>query len=355
MKHPVAIAFALLAGSGLLQGCQKQPAPVKASAPVDVAASPEERAIQRRAAEALLWAMPAVNSELMLEAARKLGVGDNEIVYWPRPVDWKNQTLTPNPDAIYFMVFFNTREVGPVVIEVPPADGPNSFTGNIDDIWQMALEDAGPSGADQGKGGKYLVLPPDYQQKPPTGYIALPSYTYGGYALMRSTLATHDEADVAQATEYAKRLKVYPLRDAANPPQTKMTDASEQVFDATIPYDIRFFESLDRIIQAEPWLERDKVMIDVLRTLGIEQGKPFSPDERTKAALEAGAREAHEWLDQKVDSMFAPFWDGARWAVPARPELVEVASTKGYADPNRYPIDERAEPFESRCDRMTPL
>ena len=24
----------------------------------------------------------------------------NQIVYWSRPVDWKNQTLTPNPDAM---------------------------------------------------------------------------------------------------------------------------------------------------------------------------------------------------------------------------------------------------------------
>ena len=30
------------------------------------------------------------------------------------------------------------------------------------------------------------------------------------------------------------------------------------LFDSTIPYDIRFFQSLDRFVQAEPWLTRDK-------------------------------------------------------------------------------------------------
>jgi monoamine oxidase len=40
-----------------------------------------------------------------------------------------------------------------------------------------------------------------------------------------------------------------------------------------------------RIVQTEPWLERDKAMIDTLRSLGIEKGKPFSPDEQTIRVL----------------------------------------------------------------------
>jgi hypothetical protein len=43
-----------------------------------------------------------------------------------------------------------------------------------------------------------------------------------------------------------------------------------------------FFESLHRIVQIEPWLPRDKVMIDMLKSIGIEKGKPFNPDEKTK-------------------------------------------------------------------------
>ena len=54
------------------------------------------------------------------------------------------------------------------------------------------------------------------------------------------------------------------------------------VYDSTITYDLRFFESLNRIVQAEPWLERDKAMIDQLKSIGIEKGKPFNPDPRTK-------------------------------------------------------------------------
>ena len=59
------------------------------------------RTIERRAIEAVSWGMPAVNFDLMLQAMRrdaKARSGSNLVVYWSRPSEWKNQTLTPNPD-----------------------------------------------------------------------------------------------------------------------------------------------------------------------------------------------------------------------------------------------------------------
>jgi hypothetical protein len=44
--------------------------------------------------------LPAVNAQLMFDAAKKCGSDFNQIVYWSRPVTWKNQTLTPNPNTI---------------------------------------------------------------------------------------------------------------------------------------------------------------------------------------------------------------------------------------------------------------
>jgi hypothetical protein len=55
--------------------------------------------------------MPVVNYQLMYEAsARAGGPADNKIVYWANLLDWTNQTLTPNPDVIYLMPFFDTKE-----------------------------------------------------------------------------------------------------------------------------------------------------------------------------------------------------------------------------------------------------
>ena len=228
-----------------------------------------------------------------------------------------------------------------MVIEVPPAENGHSITANIDDIWQMPLEDAGPSGADKGKGGRYLILPPGYTGADPGGYISLRALTYSGYALIRSNLASHADADVASSVEYGKRVKVYDFNTAANPPATKFTDAVGTLFNSTIPYDERFFESLDRIVQAEPWLDRDRAMIDPLRSIGIERGKPFNPNAGTKDLLVAAIQEAHAWLDLQYENVFPPYWPTSRWAVPALNEHI-TAFSDGYADPNVYPLDARA-------------
>ena len=44
---------------------------------------------------------------------------------------------------------------------------------------------------------------------------------------------------------YGKRVKVYPLSQAANPPATVFTDAKDVLFDSTIRYDASFFEGLE--------------------------------------------------------------------------------------------------------------
>jgi|SRR6516225_2384344 len=147
------------------------------------------RAIERRAVEAVIWCMPAVNYDLMLqEMLTKTDGKVNQMIYWGRPLDWKNQTLTPNPDTLYFMSFLNTRDVGPIVIEVPPADTDGSLNANFVDAWQQPLEDAGLLGVDKGKGIKLLMLPPGYSAEIPADYEALQPNTYGSYVLFRSNV-----------------------------------------------------------------------------------------------------------------------------------------------------------------------
>lgn len=301
-----------------------------------------ERALHRRAVEAVIWGMPAVNAQLIFQAMKDANADFNQVVFWSRPISWKNQTLTPNPDTIYVFPFFNTKDVGPMVLEIPAATHEESITGSIDDAWQTALEDVGPAGADKGQGGKYLILPPGYQEKVPEGYIALPSATYAGFVILRSNLKSGSDADIAKAVAYGKQIKFYPLSQAGSPPQTKFVDAVDLLFDSTIPYDVRFFEALDRFVQREPWLERDKTMIDTLRTVGLEKGKPFSPDEKTKKILNEAASEAHAWLDLKYHDVFSPpFNAGTHWALPASPAVAEALQSN-FANPNSYPVDDRA-------------
>ena len=255
-----------------------------------------ERTIRSHAVEAVVWGVPAVNFELLYRALRQAKGDWNQVVYWSQLPNWKNQTLTPNPDTVYFFVFFNTMDAGPIVIEIPPAQG-GSITGSIDDAWQCALAHVGSVGVDHGKGGKYLILPPHYRGEVPCGYIPLQSQTYAGFALLCSNLNSDSAPDINQAVLYGKRIKLYPLTQALDPTPTTFVDAINIVFESIIHYDYRFFESLDHFIQREPWLERDKAMIDQLKSIGIEKGKRFSPDRTTRQIVAEAAAEAHARLD----------------------------------------------------------
>ena len=298
-----------------------------------------ERTVHRRAVEAIIWGIPLVNYDLMFQSfVRDAKGGVNQILYWSGLSDWKNQYLTPNPDTIYFMPFFSTKDAEPMVLEIPPADD-GSITGTIMDCWQMALEDVGPAGVDKGKGGKYLILPPGYKDKAPEGYITLPSATYQGFALLRSILKSRDAADIAKAVEYGKRIKLYPLSAAANPPATTFIDAINVVVTGVIPYDVRFFQSLTACA-SEPWIERDRAMIDPLKSLGIEKGKPFQPEDKTADILKSAAQEAMARFDVLYETIYEPFNKGTRWFLPADEDLTDSIES-GFAKSDIYSTDGR--------------
>ena len=251
----------------------------------------------------------------MFQAALRLGGRMNQIVYWSRLLDWKNQTLTPNPNAIYLMPFYDTAIDGPIVIEMPPAEG-GSITGTLMDCWQTAFEDVGPAGVDKGAGGKYLILPPKYDGAVPEGdTIVCRSQVYQGFGLLRSILKSETEADIKAAVAYGQQIKLYPLKSAANPPPTTFIDSNAKLFDATIPYDLRFFQSLDRMVQSQPWIERDRVMINSLRSLGIQHGKTFAPDVSTVAILDSAMKEARDFFERGYEA-YPPYYPGKHWFLP---------------------------------------
>ena len=147
----------------------------------------------------IIWGMPAVNFKLMYQAmVRETKGGFNQIVYWSRLPDWKNQTLTPNPDTIYLMPFFDTKD---------GADRDRDTAGRRrgDQRHDHGCL-AGPAGGcwtrrrDNGKGGKYLIVPPDYEANAGRRlHRPRRRSTHQGYALLRSILKSGSDADVAKA------------------------------------------------------------------------------------------------------------------------------------------------------------
>lgn len=345
--------LALLAATALvLAACQRPAndtaapaAPVAGpatSAPASAVAEDARATLQaQRAAQAAIWGIPAVNYDLMRQQMLTQTRGkENQVIYWGHPLDWHNQTLTPNPDTIYSMTFFDTRKTGPLVLEIPAASEAGSLNANIVNVWQVPLQDAGRLGEDQGKGMKLLILPPGYQGKPPAGYSVVQPGTYGGYALIRSNLQSHSDEDVARSVDYARQVKLYPLSQAAHPPPTVFTDVGPADFDSTIRYDETFFDNLNHVVQEEPWLERDRAMIDVLKSIGIEKGKPYDPGPELKQRQREGVKLAQAYLAQLYDEGFPTFYEGTHWMYPTQPDLVKAAATD-FADPDQYPVDYR--------------
>jgi hypothetical protein len=94
------------------------------------------RTFHRRAVDAVIWGLPLVGEEFVRQAYFRDGKAKfNDIVWWPKGGDWKNQSPTPNVNTRYMYFFINTKQDGPVVVELPPAVPGASFYGTIEDAW----------------------------------------------------------------------------------------------------------------------------------------------------------------------------------------------------------------------------
>jgi hypothetical protein len=86
--------------------------------------------IYSRAFNAVVWGMPAVNFELFNEALTKAKGNFNQVVYWSASFNFKKPNAYTEPDVIYVNPFYDTRQ-GPVVLEIPEAEGTSSITGSL--------------------------------------------------------------------------------------------------------------------------------------------------------------------------------------------------------------------------------
>ena len=272
------------------------------------------RALERDAGEAVNWGMPIVSFEAMRRGYFALGAKYNDILYLSKPADWKLQITTPNSSSLYVYFNYNLKD-GPVVVELPAAVGAGLF-GSILDAWQMPLTDVGPEGADQGKGGKYLLLPPDYKGQTPAGDFAIRSATYNGYAAFRAIPKTRSNADTAKALALVKQLRVYPLSQEANPPQQRYIDISGKLFDGIARMDESFYDVLAKMVNEEPVQTRDLAAMGQLRTIGVEKGKPFQPDAATRGILKQTVADGHDELMEE-NARVVPYWPTAKWGTPA--------------------------------------
>jgi hypothetical protein len=177
--------------------------------------------------------MPAVAIYSFRRAAfEHLGLKDNDIIAYSKPATPHLEAITANSTAPYITAFTDLQR-GPTVLEVPAAGPDGSLYGQIVDAWQFTIADVGPAGLDQGKGGKFLLTPPGYNEPIPAGYLHVPSPNFRVAFAFRSVPAPGKSTE--DAYHYSKRLRMYYLFEASNPPTQRFVDPGNKRY-PTLPY-----------------------------------------------------------------------------------------------------------------------
>lgn len=301
-----------------------------------------QQSVERRAVEAAIWGMPTVNFDAMRQAYfRDAGARYNDLMYWSKPSDWKNQVTTPNNSNLYAMFFANLKD-GPVVVDIPPVDDTALF-GSLIDAWNVPMMDVGDDGQDKGKGGKYLLLPPGWKEPAPAGYFAVPSKTFNVYSLLRATPRSAATEDITKANALIQKLKVYPLAAAAQRVPARFIDMADKHYEAIAPYDEKFYDLLARMVAEEPTRTEDLAIAAQLHSMGIGKDVAFRQDAAMAPTLARSAAQAHAFMADGLRRAGDPFWPHRQWRRFAGPDVIK--SRLSFQLDNRFLVDERAFTF----------
>jgi hypothetical protein len=254
---------------------------------------PTEKTVQKafdeldlqRATQLYLDMYPALSAHgLMKGWVRDLGMRDSShISVTANRLDSSALVLTGNTESLYAFVVFDLKKDGPTVFEVPPG-----VMGPLDDHNFLFVADIGPTGKDRGQGGKYLLLPPDYEGDVPDGYFVVRSPTYANFSFIRANAAKVGFGDKALEF-YRKHAKVYPLKTGPRPPVVK--NVTGIPWNSLAPEDGSAFRWMHEIIDYEPAEAFGKELLGRLASVGIVKGQPFEPDARMQKIFEQAAQE----------------------------------------------------------------
>jgi Protein of unknown function (DUF1254) len=205
------------------------------------------------------------NAEIGVVANQTFGVLDTK----PRHV-----IFTPNSDTPYGPIPVDLS-IGPVVIELQP--GPLIVVAI--DVNQRWVADMGLPGPDAGKGGKHLLIPPEFKGEIPEGYMVHHSTTN---QLLIGARSLPVNGDVKGAMDRLRTIKVHPLHSPAGwkePEWVDLTDKAQYTTPVKWEMNLKYWEVLAEVINIEPAFEPYRAYYGELAVLGIVKGKPFAPDD----------------------------------------------------------------------------
>jgi len=250
----------------------------------------------QRATQTYLWALPLINTLGMRDGSEKVfGAGYNVLPIWKKRLDAKTLVTTPNSDVIYAMSYVDLGKDGPLVFEVPPM-----LQGILLDFWQRPIPvdggkffgDVGFFGPDAGKGGKFLLLPPNYTGKVPEGYFVYRSGTYNVFIFLRSFY--QDPKNLGPAVALVEQSKIYPLNGKNGTSPMQFPDASGVPANMLPVSNGSVFDQLKQLVDSEDANLAESDWLGMLAAIGIAKGQPFHPDAPTRKILDRAATTAYK-------------------------------------------------------------
>jgi hypothetical protein len=264
-----------------------------------------------RAIQAYKFFYPTVSGAAIVKGNEEIGIVPNK-VFGILDCAPEQLVFTANSDTPYGPLMLDLS-VGPLVVELP--EGPLIVCSM--DINQRWVADMGLPGPDAGKGGKHLLLPPDYKGKVPESDYYVHKASSNRQIIGARSLPV--KGDVKAAKERLKTIKVYPFDSAVEWTEPKWLDVTGKKQDTTpVAWegDFKFWEVLHKTIDAEPVYAGYHNYYGELASLGIEKGKPFVPDARRKRILETAAKagiaqmRAQSFADRRPERIV---WKDRKW------------------------------------------
>jgi hypothetical protein len=286
-----------------------------------------------RGVDTFLTTMPGASLVAMRRGFRNAGVDANEVVgVFDGLMDAHSLFLTPNTESIYVGTWLDLSD-GPMIVESPP-----NTLGVVDDFFFRYVADLGIAGPDEGKGGSFLFVPPNYDGQISERYFNYVSKTRGNILMWRGFA---EDGNPAAAVEKIKAaLKIYPLEfeisdeeidlgvEAASDGEpvgeveegaVRFVSLTGKSFNTVHSNDFGFYGEINELVQEEPPEALGPEILGLLASIGIEKGKAFAPDARMRALLSDAARVGNATaraIAFRPRDDAAQRYEGAAWITP---------------------------------------
>jgi hypothetical protein len=239
----------------------------------------------QRAVQAYIHYLPAVGFMTMRNAHFDVlgGKAGDLIIY--RTTEQKLPILTPNDTTTYIFGWTELSDTGGLLMyEVPP--GPTG--GGVLDLWQRPVSDTGMLGPDGGRGGKFLIVL-DGTEVPESHGADFVITSKTNTIFIGTRVLTPDPE------EGQRILDAHKIHGLGEESTIRIFEAPNRDWWNYQPRGLEYWRLVHQALQINPIEERDMALLQGLRNLGIEKGKPFNPTPYQQEILEEAVLVGETW------------------------------------------------------------